>query len=107
MTLTNLRRMEWIFLGAMVAALVTSLVLGWWLLAFNLGLLTFITLTNHYARRWTYRTGWLQGRADLLASMAEAHQRGLTPDEWARSQMEVDRAMMNDWLNERRRPNRG
>jgi hypothetical protein len=39
-------------------------------------------------RAEAYRSGWLDGRSAMLSSLAEAHRRGLTVQEWVQGEME-------------------
>jgi len=59
-----------------------------------LGLQIAATCTGISRRLRVYRSGWLQGRAQMVASLAEASRRGMTLQEWAVSQAEKDARTM-------------
>jgi hypothetical protein len=45
-------------------------------------------------RPMAYRSGWLDGRATMVAALGEAQRRGLTFDEWLTGQWEADAALL-------------
>lgn len=45
-------------------------------------------------RARAYRSGWLEGRSAMVGALSEAMRRGLTPEEWLRSQLEADLALL-------------
>jgi hypothetical protein len=50
--------------------------------------------TSAIRRGLGYRSGWLDGRGAMLASLAEAHRRGMAADEWAALELSRDCAVM-------------
>lgn len=46
------------------------------------------------ARAGAYRSGWLDGRHSMVASMLEAQERGLTPAEWMHAEIEREAAVL-------------
>jgi hypothetical protein len=62
-----------------VTELVCATALGW-----------LVGVSSHQALRqaMSYRRGWLDGRNELLMSMAEAHKRNLSADQWINSERE-------------------
>jgi hypothetical protein len=53
-----------------------------------LGFLVGISAHKPLSRAMSYRRGWLDGRNELLMSMAEAHKRDLSADQWINSERE-------------------
>lgn len=55
-------------------------------------------------RKQAYRNGWLEGRFQMVSSLAEAQRRGFSPDEWAMRELERDTAVlgysMEDFLSD-------
>lgn len=45
-------------------------------------------------RAGAYRAGWLRGRTQMVASMAEASHRGMTLDQWLTSELSRDFAVL-------------
>lgn len=52
---------------------------------------------RQFARARAYRDGWLAGRMQMIISMKESHERGMSPDEWLEGEMERDMSVMR-WL---------
>ena len=64
-----------------------------------LDVLTWVCLTGALiaatlGNRWARLRGYFEGRAALLASMAEARQRGLSAEEWMVGEVERDLAKL-------------
>lgn len=47
-----------------------------------------------HARALAYRTGWLAGRQAMVAALAEAQRRDMTPRDWLQAQLEADLALL-------------
>lgn len=45
-------------------------------------------------RAFAFRNGWLDGRAQMIGALSEAMKRGLTLDEWIRSELARDSAAL-------------
>lgn len=52
------------------------------------------TALGTLSRPMAYRSGWLDGRATMVAALSEAQRRGLSPDDWLRGQWEADAAVL-------------
>lgn len=68
---------------------------GWRTVASGIiGLVVAIASMATAKRMQAYRSGWFEGRGQMVASLVEASQRGLSTQEWLRSQAEKDAALM-------------
>jgi hypothetical protein len=69
---------------------------GWWkvlagvVVGFQLGR---AGITS-WRRAAAYRAGWLRGRQQMIASMTEAHNRGMTVTDWLGSELARDYAVL-------------
>lgn len=75
-----------ILLAVIVAAMLATR--NWWS-AVQVTVVGFLIVMAEVRARTGYRHGWYQGRNQLLASMTEAHRRGMSAQDWMRA--EVDR----------------
>lgn len=55
-----------------------------------LAIFGFVTMGQVWRDRRWFNTGWITGRAQMVATLAEAQARGLHPIEWLIGEMERD-----------------
>lgn len=81
---------------SLVACLVVALVWRAWVLAIYFGALLANVVVSRRVAHSSARAAYFRGRAEFLASLDEAHARGLTMDQWAEGEMVRDLAKLND-----------
>lgn len=84
------------FVGACVDFAVGSFPTGIVLVALGL-----VQALGIYTKRWAYYCGWMEGRSNLFASMAEAQHRGMRPNDFIVSVVEKDTALLVDHMSKR------
>lgn len=69
---------------------------GWWriIAAVIIGLQLGRAGIVAFRRAGAYRTGWLRGRSQMIASMVECQNRGMAPSEWLAGELSRDFAVL-------------
>lgn len=95
---------EWVTaIGALVAILcaLVDFVLGSWAVGIALLALGMVQAVGIFTKRLAYFCGWMDGRSNLVLSMAEAQRRDLSQSDFWISVMEKDASMTVDQMSKR------